>query len=255
MKALVTGASGGIGQAIARVLHGRGAELVLCGRDAQKLSALSAELPGARVLAGDMQDESYVDTLVERAVQALSGLDTLVSCAGLVSYAPVLSVTRPQLRTQLQVNFLAAFTLAQHAATHMRETRQGGVIVNVASTLGVKPAADTAAYAAAKAALISMTRSFALELGPEGVRVNAVAPGVIDTDMVRVVRDASLPPGRSPEGVETQVAAQLEALRQLHPLGRLGTPEDVAQAVLYLLDARFVTGAVLVVDGGLLVRS
>jgi NAD(P)-dependent dehydrogenase (short-subunit alcohol dehydrogenase family) len=174
---------------------------------------------------------------------------------------------------QLEVDFVAPFVLSQRAAAQMRAAG-GGVIVNVASTLAFSPAPLTAAYAAAKAALISMTRSLALELAKSGVRVNAVAPGVVDTEMVRVLRDdgetvaglgADPVQPRSPAAVEhaaapahsdvERIEAQLDGLRALHPLGRLGTPEDVVEAVRYLIGAKFVTGTVLVVDGGLSLGS
>ena len=141
----------------------------------------------------------------------------------------------------MRVNFEAPFLLAQRAGEHIARAG-GGAMVLIASTLGLVPAPLTAAYSASKAALISMTRAFARELGPQGVRVNAIAPGVVDTDMVRVVR---------PSSPLDDVAAQLDALRGLHALGRLGTPEDVAETAMYLLGARYVTGAVVVVDGGL----
>jgi NAD(P)-dependent dehydrogenase (short-subunit alcohol dehydrogenase family) len=125
--------------------------------------------------------------------------------------------------------------------------------VNVASTLATNPAEGTAAYAASKAALIAWTRALALELAPHQVRVNAVAPGIIDTDMIHVLRGVD-PAGLPPAEQEARVAAQLGRLAALHPLGRLGTPDEVAEAVIYLLEAKFVTGTVLVVDGGLTLR-
>jgi NAD(P)-dependent dehydrogenase (short-subunit alcohol dehydrogenase family) len=131
--------------------------------------------------------------------------------------------------------------------------RSGGAIVNVASTLATNPAEGTAAYAASKAALIAWTKSFALELAPHQVRVNAVAPGIIDTDMIHVLRGAEA--STLPEAEHaSRLAAQLAQLAALHPLGRLGTADEVAEAVIYLLDAKFVTGTVLVVDGGLTLR-
>jgi len=138
--------------------------------------------------------------------------------------------------------------MSQQVGSAMR-ARGGGAIVQLASTLGLRPAPDTSAYAASKAALIAATRAFALELAPE-VRVNAVAPGVVDTEMVRRLRrEPDLGAGRGREA--EAVAQQLEGLARLHPLGRLGTPEEVAKAVLFLLDASWVTGTVLTVDGGL----
>lgn len=244
MRALVTGASRGIGRAVALALAARGAELALSARDDVALAALALQVKG-HALGCDLQDAAAAEALVERAVRALGGLDALINCAGVVKYQRVGAIAPAALAEQLSVNLVAPFLIAQCAATHMRAASVRGSIVNIASTLGVRPAPDTAAYAASKAGLIATTRAFALELGAHGIRVNAVAPGVIDTDMVRAPR---------PSG-SGNVDEQLESLRKLHPLGRLGTPEDVADAVLYLLDAEFVTGTVFTVDGGLLVAS
>jgi NAD(P)-dependent dehydrogenase (short-subunit alcohol dehydrogenase family) len=241
VRALVTGASRGIGRAIAVALAARGAQLALVARDAQALARVSAELDGAQTFAVELGDTPRLAGLVDDAAQALGGLDAVINAAGVVRYAAACDVSRAQLELQHAVNFLAPVAISQAAATRWLRDAQRGVIVNVASTLAFAPAPLTAAYAATKAALIAWTRSCALELGPAGIRVNAVAPGVIDTDMVRVARP----------GVSGSVEEQLEALRQRHLVGRLGTPEDVALAVLYLLDADFVTGSVLVVDGGL----
>jgi NAD(P)-dependent dehydrogenase (short-subunit alcohol dehydrogenase family) len=147
------------------------------------------------------------------------------------------------------VNFVAGFALSQAVARALLAAGDGGTIVHVASTLGLRPVSGSAAYAAAKAALIAATRAFALELSPHGVRVNAVAPGIIDTDMVRVVRDADRD-RLTPEQTAERLEQQLSNLASLTPLGRLGTAAEVAEAVEYLLTAEFVTGSVLVVDGG-----
>lgn len=252
MKVLVTGASRGIGRAVAQRLHAGGARLALSARAEPHLLAVLRETPGSVGLAAELTEPAELAGLVDRAAQALSGLDGFVHCAGVVHYADALSATRAELEQQLQVNCVAPFLLTQHAARHMRAAG-GGAIVHVASTLGLRPAVGTAAYAASKAALISLTRSFALELGADRIRVNALAPGVIDTDMVRVLRpraedQAQLSAAEQAE----QVEQQLSALARLHPLGRLGTAAEVAEAVAYLLAAEFVTGSVLTIDGGLL---
>jgi NAD(P)-dependent dehydrogenase (short-subunit alcohol dehydrogenase family) len=252
MKALVTGASRGIGQAVAKALLAAGARVALAVRDPSSVAQLLAAAPGSLALTADLRRAADTETLVERAHGALGGLDVLVNCAGIVHYNAIPCVSRAELMEQLEVNLVAPFVLAQHAAAHMRGAG-GGAIVNVASTLGLKAAPQTAAYAASKAALISLTQALALEFGADQVRVNAVAPGVIDTDMVRVVRDPQ--PGASEQALNQQLDTQLEALRQMHVLRRLGTPDDVADAVLYLLRAKFVTGTVLVVDGGLLLAG
>jgi len=249
-RVLLTGASRGIGKAIARMLVARGARLAVVGRDRATLAAAVADGGEHALLVADLTDPNAAPDCVEHAVRALGGLDAFVSCAGVVKYASVADTTPEGLAQQLAVNFSTPFAMAR-AAPEPLQAAGGGAIVFVASTLGLAPAPLTAAYSASKAALISACKSLALELAAARIRVNAVAPGVVDTAMVNVLR-----PG-APGGVEPEVALreQLEALRKLHPLGRLGRPEDIAQSVLYLLAAPYVTGTVLTVDGGLLLGS
>jgi NAD(P)-dependent dehydrogenase (short-subunit alcohol dehydrogenase family) len=247
-RVLLTGASRGIGAAIARRLLSAGARLAVAGRESRALEALVGVGSGHAVLSADLTSRDQAEVLADRAAAALGGLDAFVSCAGVVEYAPVGAISAASLERQMAVNFTAPFLIAQRAAEHIAE-QGGGVMLLIASTLGMEPAPLTAAYAASKAALISMTRSYALELASRGVRVNAIAPGVVETDMVRVVRPPGLNP--TPGGAVTDIAGQLERLRQLHPLGRLGRPEDVAETAEYLLRAPFVTGTVVLVDGGL----
>lgn len=247
-RVLLTGAARGIGHAIAQAFVARKAQLALAVRDPHSaaVQALIERAPGSVSLALDLRERGQTVGFVERARAALGGLDVLINCAGVVRYAPLSELTSQALDEQFEVNCFGPSLLARDAAECMRAAG-GGVIINVASTLGLRPAPLTAVYAASKAALLSFTRSLALEYGEAGVRVNAVAPGVIDTDMVRAPRTSGTAEGPSTE-------EQLSRLAQLHVLGRLGTPEEVAQAVVYLVDASFVTGTVLVADGGLLLR-
>ena len=246
-RVLLTGASRGIGKAIARALVARGVRLAVVGRDRATLAAAVADSGEHALLVADLADPDAAPACVEQAVAALGGLDAFVSCAGVVKYASVSDTGPESLAQQLAVNFTAPFAMAR-AAIGPLQAAGGGAMVFVASTLGLAPAPQTAAYSASKAALISACKSLALELAPERIRVNAVAPGVVDTAMVNVLR----PGGATGAEPEAALRAQLEALRRLHPLGRLGRPEDIAESVLYLLSAPFVTGTVLPVDGGLL---
>lgn len=245
VRALVTGASRGIGRAIARALLVESASVALAVREPESVAQLvegsgGFAAPRAVALAVDLRQAEQVDGLIDRAVAVLGGLDVLVNCAGVVLYRPLGEVSRDELAEQLEINFIAPFVLSQAAAMYM-SAHGGGAIVNVASTLGLRPAPRTAAYGASKAALIALTRSVALEFGSAGVRANALAPGLIETDMIRVPRDPSVP-----------VDAQLKALGELALLKRLGTPEEIAEAALFLIRNPYITGSVLVADGGVL---
>jgi 3-oxoacyl-[acyl-carrier protein] reductase len=246
-RVLLTGASRGIGRAIAHALAARGVRLAVVGRDRVTLAAAVGDQSAHALLVADLADPAAAPACVASAVDALGGLDAFVSCAGVVKYAAVADTDRDAVAQQLAVNFTAPFAMARAAIEPLRQVG-GGAMLFVTSTLGLAPAPLTSAYSASKAALISACRSFALELAPHGIRVNAIAPGVVDTAMVRVLRPDV---GGSAEP-EAALRSQLDALRQLHPLGRLGRPEDIAQSVLYLLAAPYVTGTVLPVDGGLL---
>jgi 3-oxoacyl-[acyl-carrier protein] reductase len=243
--ALVTGASRGIGLAIAELLLQRGREVVAVARDADRLGELARAHPGrVRSIALDLTAPGATQSLGDDVLRRGAHVDELVLCAGMVRYGELGQVPEADLRAQLELNFVAPYQLTQRFGAAMRKAGKGA-IVHVASTLAFRSAPGTSAYAASKAALLSLTHSAAIELAPQ-VRVNGVAPGVVDTDMVRVPRGGS--PHEHPEARE---ADTLEGLRKLHPLGRLGEPRDVAAAVLYLLDAPWVTGSVLTVDGGL----
>jgi NAD(P)-dependent dehydrogenase (short-subunit alcohol dehydrogenase family) len=252
-KVLVTGASGAIGAAVAEMLVAGGWRAAMQGRDRSRLEAVADRVAaggkGAAVpLVCDLAMPDERASLVGRAVEALGGLDALVQAAGIAEHAPALALDEAAVRAQIEVNLIAPMLLARDAARFFVERAEGGggaVIVNVTSTLAFRSAPRTLAYGSSKAGLAQATRAFALELAPLGVRVNAVAPGVIDTPMVGRPRPDRTR-GESPDAEET-----LAELARLHPLGRVGTPREVAEAVVYLLEAEFATGTVLVLDGGL----
>jgi NAD(P)-dependent dehydrogenase (short-subunit alcohol dehydrogenase family) len=255
-RIIVTGASRGIGRAVVAALIARRGRVVAVARDQKALESVSAIDPSrVRPVVADLDDPGARDSVVPRAVELLGGVDGLVNCAGISRHAPLGSVTEGDVQAQLSTNLLAPILLSQAAALRMRRQRTGGAIVNVASTLGIRPAPATVAYAASKAGLLAVTRAMACELAGDAIRVNAVAPGVVETDMARAPRNLPGEHPRAGAARKAQAARQAAELTRLHPLGRLGRPEDVAQAILYLLDSTWTTGTVLTIDGGLMVRE
>ncbi len=234
--ALVTGASGGIGEAIARTLHAAGATVVLSGTRTEALEALAGSL-GARahVHAADLGDPSAPQGLVGAIDAAHGRLDILVNNAGLTRDGLALRMKDADWDRVLEVDLTAPFRLCRAALAGMVRRRTGR-IVNIASISGVLGNAGQANYSAAKAGMIGMTRSLAREVASRGITVNAVAPGFIDTPMTAALN-------------ETQRATLTAGI----PLGRLGTSADVAHAVLYLAsdEAAWVTGTTMHVNGGM----
>jgi 3-oxoacyl-[acyl-carrier protein] reductase len=233
--ALVTGASGGIGSAIARQLASLGARVALSGTRREALDALSADLPGSVVLPTDLSDGAAVDALVPSAVEALGGLDILVNNAGLTRDNLALRMKDADWDAVIAVNLTAAFRLARAACKPMMKARRGRII-SVSSVVARMGNAGQANYAASKAGLEGLTRALAHELAPRNITVNAVAPGFITSAMTDALN-------------ETQRGAMFERI----PLARFGTPEDVAAAVAWLASEAggYVTGQVVAINGGL----
>jgi NAD(P)-dependent dehydrogenase (short-subunit alcohol dehydrogenase family) len=252
-KVLVTGGGTGIGRAVAEAVLHAGGSVVVTGRRPAPLEALAAAFPGrAFALPEDVALASGRDGLLSRASALLGGLDGFVHCAGLAVHQPPGHIEEAALHAQLEVNLVAPLRLGEQA---LEVLEPGGAMVFISSTLAVRPVLTSAVYSAAKAGLLQIMKVLALAGTARGVRANAVLPGVVETDMVREPRlapgEAALP--ESERAARTQ--AQLERLCALHPLGRLGRPEDVAAAVLYLLGSAWTTGTELVLDGGLLLRE
>ena len=246
---IVTGATRGIGRATVDAILECGGKVVAIARNEEALGALEASAPGRiRAVGADLQDVASVPEAAKRAIDAFGSVDGLVNCAGIARYEPVGTIGLQSIEAQLRVNLVAPLLLSQAVAEHLRG--RGGAIVNVSSTLSEHVAQSTVVYSATKAALNTLTTGLALELAPVGVRVNAVLPGGVDTDMLRMPR---LRPGESLNAaeIEQRVESQLEALAALHPLGRLGKPEEVAAVIIGVLDQTWQTGSLVTIDGGL----
>ncbi len=232
--ALVTGAARGLGAAIARAASAAGHRAALLDVDLDGARAVASELDGAIALAADTTDERSL----ERALDALGEPPALVVAnAGIVRFGPLLDLDPAAWRAVVEVNLTGTFLTLRAAARRMIAARSGGAMVAVTSINGVMPGPNAGAYGATKAAIALLVQQCALEWAAHGIRVNAVAPGMIDGGM-------SAPIFADPE---------FRALRTAKvPLGRLGTEEDVANAVLFLASpaASYVTGQNLVVDGG-----
>ncbi|HZX07892.1 SDR family oxidoreductase [Kribbella sp.] len=236
---VVTGAGSGIGRAIARAFAAAGAGVLAVGRRPDALAETAGEHPSIVPFAADLRDESAGEVIVATALARWNRLDVLVNNAGVFAAMPLAEATAARIDDLVATNLTAPSLLAKAALAPLRE--RGGAIINVSSTFGHRPIAGAAHYGATKAAIEQLTRSWALELAPDGVRVNAVAPGPTESE---ALSSAGLP-----EAVIAQIKAE-ETARI--PLGRRGDPAEVADWVLRLADpAAWVTGQVLAVDGGL----
>jgi NAD(P)-dependent dehydrogenase (short-subunit alcohol dehydrogenase family) len=228
--AIVTGASGNIGAGIARRLHEAGASVVAHGR------TTPVELrERATTVTGDVERDAHA--ICARSIDEFGRLDIVVNNAGIQPVAPLESLGAEDVAEMLRINVAGVAAMTREAAALMPP---GGSIVNISSIEGLQPAYDHSHYAASKAAVIMHTRAAALELGPKGIRVNCVSPGLIEAPGI--------------EEAWTEGVARWHAAAPLH---RLGTPEDVADAVLFLASAgaRWISGANLVVDGGVLAHN
>lgn len=239
--AIVTGGAQGIGRGIARRLAAEGASVVIADIDVTRGQQTAAEIAGdggsAVFIEANVTHEQDVNRLVAGAVDRFGRLDLLVNNAGASPRRPFVDLTLSDWRALIDLNLSSMFLCAKAALPHLRQN-QGASVVNIASLHAFLTVPGLSAYAAAKGGVVALTRSMAIEFAPE-VRVNAVAPGVIETEAwFSAVQDVE--------------AARQHRLK-FHPVGRLGQPEDIAAAVTFLAseDASFITGVTLPVDGGL----
>ena len=236
MTALVTGASGGIGSAIAEALSAQGARVALSGTRADALDAVKERIGGENVVIPcDLSDSAAVDALVPRAVEALGQLDILVNNAGITRDNLAMRMKDEEWSDVIRVNLEAAFRLARAALKPMMRARFGRII-SITSVVGSMGNPGQANYAASKAGLVGMSKALAQEVASRGITVNCIAPGFITSPMTDALADA-----------------QKEALLGRIPVARLGDPADVAAAALYLAsrEAAYVTGQTLHVNGGM----
>lgn len=232
--ALVTGATGGIGGAIAASLVRQGAQVIVAGSTAERAEAARAALGAAGALGADLSDRAAVDRLAADA-EAIAPVDILVNCAGLTRDGLVLRMKDADFDIVIEVNLTAAFRLSRALVRGMLK-RRAGRIINIGSVVGAFGNAGQVNYAAAKAGLVGMTKALAQEVAARNVTVNLIAPGFIATKMTDVL-------------TEDQRAAIMKEI----PAGTLGMPDDVAAAAVYLAsdEARYVTGQTLHVNGGM----
>lgn len=235
--ALITGAGGGLGAAIAGRMAEDGCRVVLLDSDAVTVEAQARAIPGALAIAADVTDERQIDDAVARIVERFGAApDILVNNAGIVRFGDILEQSVADFRRVIDVNLVGTYIVSRAVGRHM-VARGSGVIVNITSLNALAPSPDAGAYPCSKAAVAALTQHLALALGPRGVRVNAVGPGFIDAGM-------SAPIYADPAVRETRGATV--------PAGGIGTAGDVADAVQFLASdkARYIMGQHLMVDGG-----
>ena len=238
--ALVTGASYGVGAATALALARAGYDIALSATRTENLAGIMAELGPLRVrtlpLALDLRSGPGIEQAMARIVEALGGVDVLINNAGANLRKLAVEVTASEWREMMEINLTGTFLLTQQVGRHLIDAAREGAIINIASTHGLIGAPERSTYGISKGAIIQMTRMLAIEWAPHGIRVNAIAPGRLDT--------AS--PSRA--GADPKYMAAMLARIPLH---RLATAEEVAATAVYLAQTQSVTGQVVVLDGGL----
>ena len=244
--ALITGAGSGIGAAAARLFAAEGAAVGVLDRDGEAAGRVAGGLDGGKglALAADVTDREGVGDAVERLAATFGGVDVLYNNAGVVAgFGPIADLGVADLNLCLAVNVGGTVLCTQAVLPHLRAAGDGSVVIqsSVAALVGLPGAA---AYCTAKAALLGLTRSLAAELAPEGIRVNAICAGTVDTPMARPLLELR-------GGGDAARGAEVTAAR--YPIGRIGVPEEIARTALFLAsgESSFVTGAVITADGGM----
>ena len=233
---IITGGTSGIGLAAAKIFLAHGFNCVLVGRSLARFEEIKAELIGNfEFIAADVRKVADCGKIISRTVKDFGGVDVLINCAGIYHEGAITSTDEETFDDIFNTNIKGTFFMARAAVDELIKRR--GAIVNVASDAGLKGNYFCAAYSASKGAVVAFTRSLALELASFPVRVNCVAPGDILTPLTMNQLEAS--------------GETLEDLAKVYPLGRIGTAQEVAEAIYFMANANFITGAILSVDGGL----
>jgi NAD(P)-dependent dehydrogenase (short-subunit alcohol dehydrogenase family) len=240
---IVTGAGTGIGRACALAMVREGARLALVGRRLEKLQQLAREIGNSALpIAADVSQKTDIEQVITRTVAEFGGVNVLVNNAGVLHIGTVEQITEEQWDETFNINVRGVWLLSRAVLPHLRKAG-GGSIVNVASVLGINGARNRASYAPSKGAVVLLTKCMAIDHGHENIRVNAICPSFVETDLTAAV----LSTAADPQAVRRERVA-------VHPLGRLGKPDDIAGLAVYLAsdESSWVTGSVFPVDGGYL---
>lgn len=240
---LITGASSGIGRATAKKFAANGAKVIAVGRNEKELDVLRAEIKAEagqlKYLLADIKETQQVDKLIAESLEIYGGIDVLINAAGIIANGSIETTSLEDWDKMFNINLRSVFYLMQKCIPHLEKTQ--GNIVNVSSVTGTRAFPGVLAYCVSKAGVDQLTRCAALELAPKGIRVNAVNPGVVETNLHK----------RS--GMESEkYKSFLEHSKTTHPLGRIGQPHEVADLIYFLASnqASWITGATYEIDGG-----
>ncbi len=243
-KVVITGGTGGIGQAVVRLFASKGASVLFSDHSEEDCNELCETLRKEQMetcyLAGDLRHKNYCEGLIEEAVTRIGGVDILINNAGIIPRGNVLETTDDMWFSALDVNLTAVFFLCRAAIPHMQQAG-GGAIVNTSSTWGIYPGPDHVAYCTSKAAVAALTKNLGRDHASDGIRVNAVCPNEVNTPMLRT--------GFLRRGIDPDSA--IEELGKTVPLGHVAEPEEIADVIAFLAseDARYVCGTTVEVSG------